>query len=199
MKAVLLLRAAIGLLFGVRLLAATDAGWTRVFGWLADYLVIDGAIALIIAAALIWDSVAGSRKREMIVGVIVLVDGLGRTGAGLSVHIWPGIPDVPPTALAFLGIMAACTALLGFVATAIVGDEERARHGRYHERPQFRVGPVAVAAIAAVAFGVSALAFIANPAMIRPLLALYMIAGAFVMLVAARPRPFRSRDLPTAG
>ena len=189
MRFVLVLRAAVGLLFGARLLMATSVGFTTMFGWLADYLIIDGALALFVAVALIFDSVAGSKARETALGALVVVDALGRLAAGIAVYIWPGIPDFPVTAMVFLGVMAGCTALLGVVATAIVGGEEHARHGSHHERPQFQVGAVSVAAITSIAFGALALVYLADIEMIQPLLGLYMIGGALVMLLALRPAP----------
>lgn len=188
MKIILILRAAVGVIFGLRVLLVTGLGWTGMFGDLADYLVIDGVLAVVIAGALMRDSIGASKNREMTVGAIVLADGLGRTTAGISVHLLPGLPDFPVSAVIFLGIMAGCTALVGLAATAIIGTEERVRHGPAHQRPQFPVGPVGLGAIAAIAFGVSALAFITDPEMIRPLVALYMIAGGVAMLTAAWPR-----------
>jgi hypothetical protein len=187
MRIILVLRAAVGVVFGLRLLLGTGLGWAAMFGELADYLVIDGVLAVIIAGALMRDGVGGSKNREMAVGAIVLADGLGRTVAGISVHLLPGLPDFPVTAVIFLGIMAGCTALVGLAATAIIGTEERARHGPGRPREQFPVGPVGLAAIAAIAFGVSTLVFLTEPEMIRPLVALYMIAGGVAMLAAAWP------------
>jgi hypothetical protein len=105
--------------------------------------------------------------------------------SGIAVHVWPGIPGFPVTAVSFIGIMAICTAMIGVGEATLVAEEEVATHGRRHDRPQFAVGPVSLASIAAVTFGIASFLLIGEPAYVHMLLVAYIVAAAVVMFAMA--------------
>jgi hypothetical protein len=188
MRALLIGRAAVGLCYGGVLAMSIGLPWADFFALLADYLVIDGALALPIAGLFLRESTGTQRGREMWLSVVFLIDAAGRLSSGVAVHVWPGIPGFPVTAVLFLVIMATCTAIVGFAEAWLTAREELARHGRRHEKPQFTAGPVGVASLTSTAFGVAALAFVDRPDSMRPLMAGFMVAAGAVMLIMAWSR-----------
>jgi hypothetical protein len=188
MRAILVIRGVIGLWFAARLAALPSAPWDGTFDLLADYLIIDGALGFVVAILSLRRGVAGRMAREQNLAVVLLVDAIGRTASGIAVHIWPGIPGFPVTAALFIGIMAACTAMIGFTEGMLVVEEELVRTGHRRDRPQLAVGPVTLASIASVVFGLASFLLVGQPEYVHVLLVAYILAAAVVMLAMAWAR-----------
>lgn len=191
MRWLLVIRGAIGLLFAIRLGMSRSVPWDDFFGILADYLIIDGVAGAVIGIALLRDSFAGQKGREMAIGVTFLVDAAGRVASGIAVHVWPGIPGFFVTHVLFIGVMAAGSATIGFIESVIAAREEIAQHGRRHQRPQFIAGPVAIAALTSTAFGTAAFRYLGDPDQMRLVLCGFVAAGAAVMFAMAWSRHAR--------
>jgi hypothetical protein len=188
MRAILIVRGVVGLWFAARLAAVPAASWDGIFDLLADYLIVDGALGFVVALASLRKGVIGGMTRERNLAVVLLVDALGRTTSGIAVHIWPGIPGFAVTAALFIGLMAVCTGMVGVTEGTLVVEEEVARHGRRHDRPQLAIGPVTLASIASVIFGFASFLFIGEPAYVHVLLVAYIVAAAAVMLAMSWAR-----------
>ena len=196
MRLIHIARGIVGLWFAARLAMMPDGSWDRMFTYLADYLMIDGVLAFLVAGLWLREGVAGGMKREYQLGAVLLVDAVGRTASGVAVHVWPGIPGFPVTAVLFIGIMAACTAMVGVTEGRLIIDEEIARHGPRHDRPQLTVLPLTVASIASVIFGVVAFLSVGEPSRVQVLLTWYVFAAALAMLAIAWARQ-ESKRAPT--
>lgn len=188
MRTILVGRGLIGLWFGARLAALPSNAWTRMFDLLADYLIIDGVLALVVSGLFLREATISGASRERNLGLVVLVDGLGRTTSGVALHVLPGIPVFPVAAVAFIGVMAVCTAAIGFSEAALVVEEESARHGPRHSRRQLPAVPVGLASIVALAFGGAALLTVDDPILFQPLLACYVVSAAAIMFGVAWSR-----------
>jgi hypothetical protein len=193
MGILLALRGLVGVLFAIRIGSTLPDAWTHMFGLLVDYLIVDGILGFGIGALSIAEGVRRGRSRETDLGIVISIDAAGRLASGIAVHIWPGIPDFPVSAVAFIGIMAACTTMVGLAEARLTVAEEVARHGRRHERAQFAAGTVALSSAAALVFGVVTFTQIGDPARIHTLLAAYILAAGAVMLGMAWSRRPRAR------
>jgi hypothetical protein len=191
MRRVLLLRGTVGLFFAADVLANPAVDRDAMFTVLSNYLLADGVLGVIVAAMLLRDGFGTARPRLRDLGVVLLVDGFGRIGAGIVPRIWPGTSGFPVTAVLFLGLVAAFTALLGLTEAALTTAEERARHGPAHARPQFAVAPVLFSSAASLAFGIAGFALVGDVTSTHFLLAAYMTSAgavAFSMAWARRAR-----------
>src|SRR5205085_1244285 len=124
MRLTLIARGIVGLWFAAVLALIPSGSWDRMFDLLADYLIVDGVLALALAGLSLGEGVVGGMRREFQLGAVMLMDAVGRTVSGAAVHVWPGIPGFPVTAVLFIGIMAACTALVGFTEGQLIVAEE---------------------------------------------------------------------------
>ena len=187
MSYVLLIRGVTGLAFATYLAASTRIRWEGYLAVLAWYLVADGLIAAAIAATFMRESVARQRAREMVLGVVLWADAGGRTLSGLSLHLWPGIGGFPVTTVVFIGIMATCTAAVGIAEAWVAAREEIARHDS-SQRAQFMAGPVGLASLVSIAFGVAAVIWIGEPDTLRRLISGFVGAAGMVALAMAWSR-----------
>ena len=190
MRLVLVARGLVGLWFGVRILELAPSSWAAIFNLLGDYLLIDGALALVVSALFVREGTVTDGSRERNLGIVLLVDGLGRIASGVAVHAWPGLPDFPVTAVAFLAVMAVCTAAVGLTEAAIVLREEAARHGRRHSPAQLPAVPVGAAAIVSIVFGVGAVLAVGSPRLLHLLLAGFIFSAGAIMFIMASSRRF---------
>jgi hypothetical protein len=188
MGLILVVRGLVGLWFARQLAGVPAAAWERVFDVLADYLLADGALGFVMAIAELRRGIAGRMPRERTLAAVFLIDALGRTASGTAVHVWPGLAGFPVTAVAFIGIMGACTAIVGLTEATLVVEEEVARHGPRHDRPQLAVGPVSLASIVSVVFATAAFLLIGEPRYVHLLLVAYIAAASVVMLTMAWTR-----------
>jgi hypothetical protein len=188
MGIMLAVRGMVGVVYAIRIGTTPPEAWTPMFGLLVDYLIIDGMLGFVVGALSIAEGVRRGRPRETDLGIVISVDAGGRIASGIAVHVWPGIPDFPVSAVAFIGIMAACTAMVGMAEARLTVAEEVARHGRRHERAQFAAWTVALSSAAALLFGVITFVEIGDPARIHSLLAAYILAAGGVMLGMAWSR-----------
>jgi hypothetical protein len=183
MGVILILRGLLGLLFGVYLGTAARLSWEEYFVVLAGYLVIDGLAGAVIGIALLRESFGKQRSREMILGIVVLVDAGGRITSGIAIHIWPGIAGFPVTAVLYVAVMAISTTTVGLAEAWLTTREEIARHGPDHQAPQFMAGPVGVTSLISMAFGVASIVFIGTSDIMR-LLITGFVAGAGAVSIA---------------
>jgi hypothetical protein len=188
MRAILVVRGVIGLWFAARLAGVPAASLDLIFELLADYLIVDGALGFVMALVLLRTDVIGGLTRERNLAIVLIVDALGRATSGIAVHVWPGIPGFPVTAVLFIGIMAACTGIVGFTEGTLVVEEEVARRGRQHDRPQLAIGPVTLASMASVIFGFASFLFVGEPDYVHALLVAYILAAAVVMFAMSWAR-----------
>jgi hypothetical protein len=193
MRAVLVARGLIGLWFGTQIVTLHAARLGQTFDVLANYLLVDGLLGIVLALLAFREASRTGAQREWTLAVVFLADGVGRTFAGVGVRIWPGLPGFPVTAVIAIGVMAVCTAAVGLSEFALAADEEIARHGRRHATPQFAAGPTGVASIVAMLFGIAAIAWIGEPERTRTLIGGYVIAAAIVMFGLAWARGPRQR------
>lgn len=185
MSVMLVVRGVLGLLFGVYLGKAAGLSWEEYFVVLAAYLIIDGLVAAVIGLALLRESFRNQRNREMVLGIVVLVDAGGRVLSGIAVHLWPGITGFPVTAVAYVGIMATSTSTVGLVEAWLTAREEIARHSRSHQAPQFMAGPVGLTSLVSMAFGVASIVFISTGDIVRFLISCFVgVAGALSIVMA---------------
>lgn len=185
MSLVLMLRGLLGLGFASWLARSQAISWESYFGIVAHYLTVDGLFGAVIAATLLREGLSGQKRRETVLGIVILVDAAGRTVSGLALHIWPGIAGFPVTAVIFVGIMAACTASVGLVEGWLSAREEVAIHGPHHERPQFMAGPVGLASLLSMGFGLAAIAFIGSPDLVRRLVDGFVATAGVVSMAMA--------------
>jgi hypothetical protein len=188
MRSLLILRGIIGLFFGFRFLADTAGTWRQIFSLLADYLIVDGVVGVIVAGLLLRQGSVDGKPRLRLLATVLLVDAVGRMATGIAVKVWPAIPEFPVTALIFIVLVALMTAAVGFTEVALIAEEDVARYGRQHARPQFPVSPVLLSSIASLAFGGAAMFFAGNSAATRMILAGYVTAAAMVMFAMAWTR-----------
>ena len=188
MSYVLLIRGVIGLAFALSLATATGIGWEAYLAVLAWYLVADGLIATVIAATFMRESIMRQRTREMVLGVVLWADAGGRTLSGIALHLWPGIGGFPVTTAAFIGIMATCTAAVGVAEVLVTAREEIARHGSRHQPAQFMAGPVGIASVISIAFGVAAIAWIGEPDTVRQLISGFVGAAGILAIAMSWSR-----------
>jgi hypothetical protein len=201
MRVVLLARGLIGLWFGTRIFTLHEPLWGATFDVLALYLLVDGVLGILLALLSFREATVTAAQREWTLAVVFLVDGAGRTLAGTSVRVWPGLSGFPVTAVIAIGVMAACTAAVGFSELTLVAEEEVARHGHRHSRAQLSAGPTAAASVLAILFGVGAVVSIGDPDRARTLIAAFVVATGVVMLCmawSARARQ-RARRRPSIG
>lgn len=191
MPLLLAARGLVGLWFGFRILQLAPSSWGVIFNLLADYLLVDGALALAVSVLFLREGTATDASRERNLGVVLLIDGLGRTVSGLAVHAWPGLPDFPVTATIFLVVMAVCTAAVGLTEATLVLREEAARHGRQHSAAQLPAVPIGAASIVSLIFGVGAVIVVGDPRLLHFLLAGFILSAGVVMLVMAWSRSFK--------
>lgn len=185
MSITLLIRGLVGLFFAAALAQASELSWEGYFGIVSRYLMIDGLIGAILGMTLLGDSVERQREREMVLGIVMLVDAGGRIASGGALLLWPGIAGFPVTAVMFVAIMAACTASVGLAEAWLTTREEVARHGRGHQAPQFVAGPVGLASLLSIGFGIAAVVSIGSPDRLRALLTGFVFAAAAVSLAMA--------------
>jgi hypothetical protein len=185
MTETLIIRGLWSLLVTLHLLRLSTAGWTDYLDNVAWYLVTDGPLALVIGAMLLRESVLKQRRREMVLGVVVVIDALGRTASGVAIMAWPGISGFPPTAAIFIAIMAAGTASVGLVEAWLTAREELEQHGPHHSRPEFMAGPVGLASIVSIVFGIAAIGWIGSLERVRLLLSAFVGAAGLVALAMA--------------
>lgn len=163
MRPMLFARGLIGLWLGVRIALLPANGWPRVYDMLADYLVLDGIVALLVSAAFVREGMRTGASRERTLGAMLFVDGAGRAVSGTALHAFPGISDFPVTAVLLVSVMAVCTALVGLSEAAMVVREEIERHGRFHARAQLPAVPIAAASVVSIAFGIAAMVALGDP------------------------------------
>jgi hypothetical protein len=180
----LVVRALIGVWFAWRI-ATAGASWLSASEALSAYLRLDGAMALVVAGFFLRESARRGAHREAVLALVLFIDGAGRSLAGLSTHVWPGLLEFPVTLVVFLAFMALCTAAVGISESTLVVEEEVARHGRWHRRPQFSAWPIGLASVASIAFGVAAIATMGNIDVTRQLLVGHLASVSVVMLSLA--------------
>jgi hypothetical protein len=185
MSALLIFRGLIGLAFAAYLRRSHALTHEQFYFELAGYLIVDGVLAWGIAGAMVRESLQRQREREMVLSIVLLVDGIGRVTAGIAVLLWPGIPGFPVTAALFNGVMAASTAAVGLAEAWLTAREEIARPGRQHQRGQFMAGPVGIASLVSIAFGVAITIQIGSPATVRSLISWFVAAAGAVALAMA--------------
>lgn len=198
-RTIFLVRGGLALLWAVGLFAIRDASWDTFFTVFVDYLILDGLLGFVIAGALIREASRTVRVREGMLGAATLVDSAGRLASGIAVHVWPGIPGFPVTAVLFLAVMATGTATIGLLEAGLTAREEFARRSPVHERPQFAAGPFALAAIASAAFGIASIVFIDRPDQMRLLIAAYVAAAGVSMFLIGRAHQQRHVAPPRTG
>jgi hypothetical protein len=180
MRAALVVRALVGLWFAARMAVERDS-WLSTAEQLGWYLRADGALALVVAGAFLREANRQDAPREAMFALVLLIDGAGRAVSGVATYVWPGLLEFPVTLLAFFGVMALCTTAVGLAEGTLVGEEEVAVHGRWHRHPQFPAGPVGVAAVASLGFGIAAMAVVGNPDWMRRLLVGHITSVSGVM------------------
>jgi hypothetical protein len=188
MRAILVARGVVGLWFGSRIFAADAPLWGAAFDLLTTYLLIDGALGVVLALLSFREATVTKAQREWTLAFVLLADGVGRLLSGIGVHIWPGLPGFPVSLVVAISIMAACTAAVGLVEFTLVAEEEVARHGPKHNRPQISAGPTAVASLVAILFGVFAVISIGDPERARRLIAGYAVSAGIAMWLMAWAR-----------
>lgn len=181
----LLVRGFVGLFFAATLTRSSGLSWEGYFDVIGRYLLIDGLIAAVLGATLLRESLGKQREREMVFGVVMLIDAGGRILSGAALFYWPGLSGFPVTAVVFVAIMAACTAAVGLVEAWLTAREEIARHGRAHESPQFMAGPVGIASLVSTGFGIAAILSMGSPDRTRLLITGFVTAAAVVSLAMA--------------
>lgn len=192
-RLLLVLRGAVGVWYAGTFLAGPASDWNGMFDTLADYLLIDGALGIFVAALLYREGTGTRRNHLGSLGAIMLVDAVGRTVSGYAVHRWPGIPGFPVTAVIFIALMAVFTIMLGVVETGLILEEDVARFGHQHARAQFSITPVLLSAIVSVGFGAAAMIYAGEPPILRTLLAGYVAGAGGVMFAMAWSRRERPR------
>jgi hypothetical protein len=188
MSAMLIIRGLWSLLLAFRLARLAAISWPGYLDNISWYLATDGPLAAILGAMLLRESIAKQRRREMVLGVTVLTDAIGRTVSGVALMMWPGIGGFPVTAVLFIGIMAAGTVSVGLVEAWLTAREEMEQRGRRHSRPQFMAGPVGLASLASIGFAVAAIAWIGSLDRLRVLLSGFVAAAGVVALTMAWSR-----------
>jgi hypothetical protein len=181
MRPALVVRALIGVWFAWRI-ATAGPSWLSASEALSAYLRLDGAIALVVAGFFLRESVRRGAHREAVLALVLFIDGAGRSLAGVSTLVWPGLLEFPLTLVVFLAFMAMCTAAVGITESTLVVEEEVARHGRWHSRPQFSAGPIGLASLVSIAFGVAAIATMGNLDVTRKLLVGHLASISVVMV-----------------
>src|SRR5471030_2525035 len=141
MSILMLVRGLIGLWFGFHFFRAPATDWDGLFQLLADYLIVDGFAGLVLGGSLYVEAIRAGKSHLGGVGAVMLIDAAGRTAFGIAVHVWPGIPGFPVSALMFIVLMAVLSAVAGFAEAGIVVEEDVARFGRGHAAAQFAVSP----------------------------------------------------------
>jgi hypothetical protein len=127
------LRALFGALFGVLLLTLPHLTWSGVFARFAEYAVVDGLFAVVLAATFLANAPSGGwRWQRWLVPALMLCDAVVRLGAGVAVRWWPGIPYFPVTSVLFLGTIGALTAWLSVIELAVLAAADRRQHWRIH-------------------------------------------------------------------
>src|SRR5581483_11846706 len=121
---IFVIRCLLALWFGGRIVALSGLASEETFDLLADYLLIDGLLGIALGVSYLRQAHARGARREWTLGVIFAADAVGRSLAGTAIHLWPGIAGFPVTAVVFIGIMAACTAAVGFGELVVAGEEE---------------------------------------------------------------------------
>lgn len=199
MTVTLFIRGFVGLFFAAALAQASQLSWEGYFGIVSRYLMIDGLIGMVLGLTLLGESFERQREREMVLGIVMLVDAGGRIVSGGALLLWPGIAGFPVTAVMFVAIMAACTAGVGLAEAWLTAREEVARHGRGHQPPQFVAGAVGVASLLSIGFGIAAVASIGSPDRVRGLLTGFVTAaGAVSLAMAWSAHRLRGRRLTAA-
>ena len=183
-RSALVVRALIGVWFAWRI-ATAGPSWLAASEALSGYLRLDGAMALVVAGFFLRESARRAAHREAVLALVLFVDGAGRSVAGLSTYMWPGLLEFPVTLVVFLAFMAMCTAAVGITESMLVVEEEVARHGRWHSRPQFSAGPIGLASVMSIAFGLAAIATMGNLDVTRKLLVAHLASVSVVMLSLA--------------
>jgi hypothetical protein len=189
MRIALVVRALVGFWFAARIAGASS--WLGSVEDVGEYLRIDGAIAIGVAGFFVHESIRRGAARESILALVLFVDGAGRLVSGIAAHVWPGLLEFPVTIGVFLGIMGMCTAAVGLAEGTLVIEEEVAQHGRWHRRPQFPAGPVGVASVLSIGFGVAAMLGVGDLELVRTLLVGHIGSVALVMVSLAARRPSR--------
>lgn len=184
-RSLLVGRGGVGVWYSGAFLAGAASDWNGMFSTLADYLLIDGALGIVVAGLLYREGTGTRRNHLGSLGAMMLVDAVGRTVSGYAVHRWPGIPGFPVTAVIFIALMAVFTITLGVVEAGLILEEDVARFGHQHARAQFSITPVLLSAIVSVAFGAGAMVYAGEPAVLRTLLAGYVAAAGTVMFAMA--------------
>jgi len=185
MSVTLVIRGLLGLSAAMYLFRSSTLSWEDYFGVLARYLIADGLVAGIIAATLLRESVSRQRGREMGLGIVTLIDAAGRALSGTAIVLWPGIAGFPLSALAFVAIMATCTAGVGLAEAWLTTREEIERHGAHHQPPQFMAGPVGIAAMVSIAFGIGSISRLGSPDDMRVMIDWFVAAAAAVAFAMA--------------
>ena len=180
MRGALIVRAAAGLWFALSIGIGAPT-WLRSVDLVGAYLRVDGLLGLLVAGLFAHEARRLDARREGVLAVVLAVDAAGRSLSGFAALVWPGLLEFPVTLAVFLGIMAACTAAVGLTEATLAIEEEVARHGRWHSRPQIAAGPVGVAAIASIGFGIAAIAFVGDPEVMRMLIIGHIVSVAAVM------------------
>ena len=185
MVMILLARGLVGLFFAATLTRSAGVSWDGYFEVIAQYLLIDGMIAALLGGMLLRESFGKQRERELALAVVMLTDAGGRFLSGAALWYWPGLSGFPVTAAVFVAIMASCTAAVGVVEAWLTAREELARHGRAHETPQFIAGPVGLASLVSIGFGIAAIISIGSPDRTRVLITGFVAAAAGVSFAMA--------------
>src|SRR4051812_9054910 len=123
-RSLLVLRGGVGVWYAGTFLAGPANDWNGMFDTLADYLLIDGALGIVVAALLYREGAGTHRKHLGTLGAMMLLDAVGRVASGYAVHHWPGIPGFPVTAVMFIALMAVFTITLGVVEAGLILEED---------------------------------------------------------------------------
>ena len=114
---------------------------SALFRHLIRFLVVDGVLLLLVAAALL------VTLRGLLVWVIPAVDGLVRIALGKAAELNPGIPDFPVSAVAYLTFVGLLLLFDG-VSDVFIAIRWRAALGRRVAHVVLITSGVAVAAVA---------------------------------------------------
>jgi hypothetical protein len=155
-------------------------------------------MALVVAGFFLRDSTRRAAHREGVLALVLFIDGAGRSVAGFSTHVWPGLLEFPVTLVLFLAFMALCTAAVGITEGTLVVEEEVARHGRWHSRPQFSAGPVGLASVVSIVFGIAAIVTMGNLDVTRQLLVGHLASLSAIMVGLAATPPKTPSATPKA-
>jgi hypothetical protein len=140
-------------------------GWTDIFGAASVYVLIDGALALVMAFQL----AVHPRARSSFLLSITVADAVLLIAAGIALRVFPGLSGFPVTIVLLYAAVGVWGASLGGLAVTVavisVEHDIHADHAR-RLRDHALFDPLAGAGLIAVAFAVYA--FVVGPPVDAP-------------------------------